>query len=1677
MVYLQLYTNMIVQRLPHFINGLKCRLHNHGASCAVDALLELFHFGVYLVDYDVRHRDCHDDTLLTKLIVASARREQFGPCCNIRDDVWQHLVSTIPKSYFPPGRRDAEILSAFEALCSIPGTLFNSQHYYHLQCASCPTIASEYFSLGALRTLDQSLNAVHIGDIALIIESSFDQSVRHHLMQKRCRNCSDQMFVLDHQWDLPDYVFLALGLDLQAKNIHNPAPVVAEQIKVHGQAFAPSAAIQMEPGHVFCICRKGDQFAVIDGCMIDVLLYPTFASAVSRRQDLQRTKDLSTQDNGIHILMYHKVKDATPSRPSEVMSQVEVPPPGPSEVAAEVEAPTHLTMTPVFAHSECLPRPSEVMSQVEVPPPGPSEVTAEVEPPSHLTMTPVFPHSPPRTSEVVSQVEVPLPGTSEDWASPPDPFQVMPPVNITASQGSSPTTSSTPKSVCTESTSVHQYSVNVDSSKLFEHTLYVGDSHFPYVYWCQCPYMSTAESFAFLGLKSRIDHRGYKRTICGALGHLKALGPSTFLREKTQRKRYIQVSAIVALLKKKKFCPRPDQGSALLEKLEGVFSCSSPRDQCATSTPRQSTPLVKHAIASQGSSPNLSSPTPAFLQSESPPRPTEVMAAVEAPSTGPSQVVSGLETPPTGPSQIVSGVGTPSTGSSQVVSGVGTPSTGASQVMLGLETLPTGLSGVGTPSTGPYQVMSGVETPSTGPPEVVPGVETPSTGPYQVMSEVETPSTGSYQVMSEFETPSTGPYQVMSEVEAPATGPSKVLSGVEAPPPVAKRSLFKEHSALSSMTTVVSEVQETRGSFRICGSYIPVLHWQEDMYLPLTSCLSALDLPNYLDNRGHPAICRALMQMGCAGKETFILLSDIDEVGNTGRWISKRCLLALLRNDQIFQRKIEQKTVFFRLLKKFKLHDKLPSPGNTVSDSDTNTCSDSASIFSDDSTSSPGNDITVTPISGKVNVNNKMTTYIVESGKVWVEIRMFPFLRQHINKRAFHFIDEALSREGLYPESCFRTTSRRYKRSHGHTKALHTILDHCFSHRKQECLTAKSLLDDIKDAIICNLIEKQACKANTRPVPDSEKLAEFVHEELGSKMDCLKAMSCLVKPVSLSGPSALFLNKEDLLSLLDLASNCPTKKKLVTEAVACYYRKKHMFTAEELLHIEENFSGVRLMDALRKKMPGIMPSLAQERKYRKASRTAFRATILPRKCATGYYIDPRKLLEVFLHKYHFLEDTITLRLWGDGREIGGRHCVVIGMSVISHDLKLHGLSYHDPRDVYPIMMCYEGDSRDNLEENLGVKGFLESFISDLPKNIQVLLCGDHMFLQNILGADEDKLSPTSDEGWNLYSCTLKEHNKVVAKTGLRTDVPQKFDRLQPNSLLPSIPNKHVVFCLLHAMARIVEKLVNLEIEIIHVNANTLGQTNKAPLNKEDLLANLEANINRRDVQQGNFRVHFDKSGKPEPVKFNKDAAMAIISPAPPGKEADYPHVLSNVLFEREAQINMTKAAKKYLDIPDTATDIHLVSLIWESMYQMLSILKSDPDPVLLEGRPEGSVHVQDYKWGYSADQLQSYKFHAERFYQLYCARYKWHNLTPYMCKLVDYALYFMNDLPVPIVRCQAEAGEHANYLHGNIFYSHTTRHGGKYNVDPIVSIFETTWRRLCLDISGKKGEPAEHFAK
>ena len=175
----------------------------------------------------------------------------------------------------------------------------------------------------------------------------------------------------------------------------------------------------------------------------------------------------------------------------------------------------------------------------------------------------------------------------------------------------------------------------------------------------------------------------------------------------------------------------------------------------------------------------------------------------------------------------------------------------------------------------------------------------------------------------------------------------------------------------------------------------------------------------------------------------------------------------------------------------------------------------------------------------------------------------------------------------------------------------------------------------------------------------------------------------------------------------------------------------------------------------------------------------------------------------------------------------------------------------------------------------------------------------------------------------------------------------------------------MLYCLLHATARIVEKLLNMEINTIMGEGNTYHQTN-VNMTKEDLIRNLQANINMTDIRQGHFVIHCDKSGKPEPVKLNKDAALAILSPPPPGMESKFPHVLNNVLFEslfkRKADEKFSAAVSKYLNLPTDMAIFPLVSTMWDSMFR-ISILRTEPQPKLIEGLPEGSLFPSDYTWG------------------------------------------------------------------------------------------------------------------
>ena len=192
--------NMRVPQVSHFINGLKWSNHDHGASCAVDALLELFYYGIY--KHDAFHQQSDStDGLCSKLISTCIAREAYGADCSIREQIWMDMVNVLPHAYYPQGWRDAEILAALQTVALTPGPSFQTEHAGELHCCNpiCSNTQNFFFTASALHYLNDTLNNHCNGNIARVIEESFHQSIMQELMFRRCDGCLDQFYLDNFQ--------------------------------------------------------------------------------------------------------------------------------------------------------------------------------------------------------------------------------------------------------------------------------------------------------------------------------------------------------------------------------------------------------------------------------------------------------------------------------------------------------------------------------------------------------------------------------------------------------------------------------------------------------------------------------------------------------------------------------------------------------------------------------------------------------------------------------------------------------------------------------------------------------------------------------------------------------------------------------------------------------------------------------------------------------------------------------------------------------------------------------------------------------------------------------------------------------------------------------------------------------------------------------------------------------------------------------------------------------------------------------------------------------------------------------------------------------------------------------------------------------------------------------------
>ena len=537
-----------------------------------------------------------------------------------------------------------------------------------------------------------------------------------------------------------------------------------------------------------------------------------------------------------------------------------------------------------------------------------------------------------------------------------------------------------------------------------------------------------------------------------------------------------------------------------------------------------------------------------------------------------------------------------------------------------------------------------------------------------------------------------------------------------------------------------------------------------------------------------------------------------------------------------------------------------------------------------------------------------------------------------------------------------------------------------------------------------------------------------------------------------------------------LNENVP--RKIAVQAALNVYKEECSVTPKDIMYLEQNVSGTRLFETLRKKYPGLMPSRREVSHTKSISLEEFEAVLLPRRSSTGWYVNPERLVELLHFRYPFLPVEKSISIYGDGRVVGGRQSTYLALSLLNHELLLNGVSYHSSKEIFPVAIFYESDSRDNLEENLGSKNFISEYKSKHCTQSKFYLSGDEMFLEKMIDGS-NILGPLSDCGWNIYSAWDKEHKSKVGSDGLRTSIEPQFDRELPESLVPQVDLQNIMMCTLHGQTRVVEKLLNLEVNRAISQANINAQTGNF-VNKEDLIHNLEDNINIRGVRQGNFRILFDKQGKPEPVSLNKTHAYSILSPPPPGKENIMPHVLNNVVGTEDVELNLSLEILNHLGLPKTLSEFNLVKTIWDSFFGMIQIIEKDTR-ILKDGKPEGSVFPSDYTWGCSESDVKKYEIFAETFFQLDKLRYGAQCLTPYMIKFINYVPHFLRHSEIPLCRFQTEGGEHGNYDHNLFYYQHTTRHGGKHRNDPIKALLCSIFKRICYEVEPSTHDDLHHY--
>ena len=147
---------------------------------------------------------------------------------------------------------------------------------------------------------------------------------------------------------------------------------------------------------------------------------------------------------------------------------------------------------------------------------------------------------------------------------------------------------------------------------------------------------------------------------------------------------------------------------------------------------------------------------------------------------------------------------------------------------------------------------------------------------------------------------------------------------------------------------------------------------------------------------------------------------------------------------------------------------------------------------------------------------------------------------------------------------------------------------------------------------------------------------------------------------------------------------------------------------------------------------------------KKGYQAEFEAIMQPTRTPTGYRIEPSCLVECLQFLYHWLPKEQWWHLYSDGRKYRKKDTVLMAISNINNEQKLNGVKFQSPKEMWPIQVFHQKDSRLNLELNIGDghggPGNCIGYLSNKARTFRVIgvgmdikLCG--LFLSYALFTD------------------------------------------------------------------------------------------------------------------------------------------------------------------------------------------------------------------------------------------------------------------------------------------------------------------------------------------------------